>query len=123
MQSLVINFHLSFSRIADAEENLGESEVREAHLAKSLYYIQIGDKVHPFYSIVNLFTGFLCIFAVFPLTYLLMSQAKALDQLKVTESKTVAVGQKMDLVFNTLQLGFFYMDFDLISKSIDKAKK
>lgn len=79
-------------KIADAEENLGESEVREAHLAKSLYFIQIGDK------------------------------EKALEQLKVTETKTVAVGQKMDLVFYTLQLGFFYMDFDLISKSIDKAK-
>ncbi|EOY22391.1 26S proteasome, regulatory subunit Rpn7,Proteasome component (PCI) domain isoform 2 [Theobroma cacao] len=79
-------------KIADAEENLGESEVREAHLAKSLYYIQIGEK------------------------------EKALEQLKVTESKTVAVGQKMDLVFCTLQIGFFYMDFDLISKSIDKAK-
>lgn len=50
-------------------------------------------------------------------------QEKALEQLKVTETKTVAVGQKMDLVFYTLQLGFFYMDFDLISKSIDKAKK
>ena len=46
-----------------------------------------------------------------------------MEQLKVTESKTVAVGQKMDLVFHTLQLGFFYMDFDLISKSIDKAKR
>lgn len=51
------------------------------------------------------------------------AQEKALEQLKVTESKTVAVGQKMDLVFYTLQLGFFYMDFDLISKSIEKAKK
>ncbi|GAV68017.1 PCI domain-containing protein/RPN7 domain-containing protein [Cephalotus follicularis] len=79
-------------KIADAEENLGESEVREAHLAKSLFYIQIGDK------------------------------EKALEQLKETESKTVAVGQKMDLVFYTLRLGFFYMDFNLISKSIDKAK-
>ncbi|XP_065873747.1 26S proteasome non-ATPase regulatory subunit 6 homolog [Euphorbia lathyris] len=79
-------------KIADAEENLGESEVREAHLAKSLFYIRIADK------------------------------EKALEQLKLTESKTVAVGQKMDLVFFTLQLGFFYMDFDLISKSIDKAK-
>uniref|UniRef100_A0A6N2MRJ9 26S proteasome regulatory subunit RPN7 n=1 Tax=Salix viminalis TaxID=40686 RepID=A0A6N2MRJ9_SALVM len=78
-------------KIADAEENLGESEVREAHLAKSLFYIRIGDK------------------------------DKALEQLKVTEGKTVAVGQRMDLVFYTLQLGFFYMDFDLISKSIDKA--
>lgn len=32
-------------RIADAEENLGESEVREAHLAKALYFIRISDKV------------------------------------------------------------------------------
>lgn len=80
-------------KIADAEENLGESEVREAHLAKSLFYIRIGDK------------------------------EKALEQLKVTEGKTVAVGQKMDLVFYTLQMGFFDLDFDLISKSIDKAKK
>ncbi|RWW72034.1 hypothetical protein BHE74_00020215 [Ensete ventricosum] len=32
------------NRIADAEEHLGESEVREAHLAKSLFFIQIGDK-------------------------------------------------------------------------------
>jgi 26S proteasome regulatory subunit N7 len=79
-------------KIVDAEENLGESEVREAHLAKSLFYIRIGDK------------------------------DKALEQLKITETKTVAVGQKMDLVFYTLQLGFFYMDFDLISKSIDRAK-
>ncbi|CAL9179443.1 unnamed protein product, partial [Musa hybrid cultivar] len=79
-------------KIADAEENLGESEVREAHLAKSLFFIRIGDK------------------------------EKALEQLKTTEEKTVAACQKMDLVFYTLQLGFFYMDFDLISKSIDKAK-
>ncbi|KAK9009252.1 hypothetical protein V6N11_035795 [Hibiscus sabdariffa] len=61
-------------RIADAEENLGESEVREAHLAKSLYYIQIGEK------------------------------GKALEQLKVTETKTVAVGQKMDLVVDAPEI-------------------
>ncbi|KAK9942094.1 hypothetical protein M0R45_007783 [Rubus argutus] len=79
-------------KIADAEENLGESEVREAHLLKFLFFIRIGNK------------------------------EKALEQLKLTETKTVAVGQKMDLLFYTLQLGFFCMDFDLISKSIDKAK-
>ncbi|KAK9069880.1 hypothetical protein SSX86_010276 [Deinandra increscens subsp. villosa] len=50
------------------------------------------------------------------------SEVKALEQLKVTESKTVAVDQRMDLVFYALQLGFFHMDFDLISRSIDKAK-
>jgi hypothetical protein len=30
----------------------------------------------------------------------------------VTEGKTVAVGQKMGLVFYTLQIGLFYMDFE-----------
>jgi hypothetical protein len=39
----VIIFHVS--RIADAEENLGEVEVREAHIAKSLYFIRVGEKV------------------------------------------------------------------------------
>ncbi|PWA89842.1 26S proteasome, regulatory subunit Rpn7 [Artemisia annua] len=65
----------------------------EGHLAKSLFFIRIGDK------------------------------EKALEQLKVTEDKTVVVGQRIDLVFYTLQMDFFYMDFDLILKSIDKAKK
>ena len=39
-------------RIADAEENLGESEVREAHLAKSLFFIRIGDKVCTYYNLL-----------------------------------------------------------------------
>ncbi len=79
-------------KIADAEENLGESEVREALLAKALFVIRIGEK------------------------------DKALEQLKVAEAKTVAVGQKMDLVFHTLRLGFFFLDFKLISVNIEKAK-
>lgn len=107
---------LILSRIADAEENLGESEVREAHLAKSLFYIRIGDKVHKTFC-------FLFLFLYEWLFTFSKIQEKALEQLKVTEGKTVAVGQKMDLVFHTLQIGFFHMDFDLISKSIDKAKK
>ena len=40
----------SFLRIADAEENLGESEVREAHLAKALFFIRIADKVNDYNS-------------------------------------------------------------------------
>eukprot|EP00271_Cylindrocystis_brebissonii_P010652 TRINITY_DN26925_c0_g1_i1.p1 TRINITY_DN26925_c0_g1~~TRINITY_DN26925_c0_g1_i1.p1 ORF type:complete len:386 (-),score=102.10 TRINITY_DN26925_c0_g1_i1:286-1443(-) len=79
-------------RITDAQENLGESEVREALLAKALFYVRILDK------------------------------EKALEQLKVTETKTVAVGQKMDLVFHSLKLGFVDLDFDLISQNIAKAK-
>jgi len=106
-------------RIADAEENLGESEVREAHLAKSLFFIRIGDKVYNYY---HLLISHMLLELNFGNTFF-MYQEKALEHLKITETKTVAVGQKMDLVFYTLQLGFFDMDFDLISKSIDKAKK
>lgn len=55
LSQLLIDFlSLSF-RIADAEENLGESEVREAHLAKSLYFIQIGDKVYMLIAYYSLF--------------------------------------------------------------------
>lgn len=79
-------------RIEDAQENLGESEVREALLAKALFYIRIGDK------------------------------EKSLEHLRETETKTVAVGQKMDLVFHILRLGFFHLDFNLITKSVDRAK-
>lgn len=39
------------AKIADAEENLGETEVRESLLAKANYYNQIGDKVCIFYSL------------------------------------------------------------------------
>lgn len=39
-------------RITDAEENLGESEVREAHLAKSLFFIRIGDKVYTYCNLL-----------------------------------------------------------------------
>lgn len=40
-------------RIKDAEENLGESEVRDAYLARALFYIRIGDKVRPTLQIVR----------------------------------------------------------------------
>ena len=43
---LLVNYISYLWRIADAEENLGESEVREAHLAKSLYFIRVGEKVY-----------------------------------------------------------------------------
>eukprot|EP00898_Chlorokybus_atmophyticus_P003190 jgi/Chlat1/3872/Chrsp26S04015 len=79
-------------KIKDAEENLGDTEVREALLAKAEYFVNIGDK------------------------------DKALAALQVTEDKTVAVGQKMDLVFTVLRVGLFWMDFPLIRRNIEKAK-
>ena len=58
---IIIEYHFLFKwliwlhlfRIADAEENLGESEVREAHLAKSLFFIRIGDKVDIFETVCS----------------------------------------------------------------------
>ena len=52
-----------------------------------------------------------------------MPQAKALEELNLTETKTVAVGQKMDLVFHILRLGFFSTDFALLSQNLEKAKR
>lgn len=61
------------AKIKDAEENLGESEVREAFLAKADFLAKIGDK------------------------------ESALVAYAETEKKTVAMGQRMDLVFSILR--------------------
>ena len=80
------------NRIKDAEENLGETEVREAYLAKAEFFKRLGDR------------------------------EKTLELYEATEKKTVAVGQKMDLVFSILRLGLFYLDFDLLAKNLQKQK-
>eukprot|EP00218_Dolichomastix_sp_CCMP3274_P007920 CAMPEP_0170142468 /NCGR_PEP_ID=MMETSP0033_2-20121228/7647_1 /TAXON_ID=195969 /ORGANISM="Dolichomastix tenuilepis, Strain CCMP3274" /LENGTH=415 /DNA_ID=CAMNT_0010378797 /DNA_START=56 /DNA_END=1304 /DNA_ORIENTATION=+ len=81
------------ARIEDAKENLGESEVREGLLAKSLFFVKIGDK------------------------------AKALEAFEVTEKQTVAVGLKMDVQFHVLRLGMFHSDVPLMKQSIAKIKE
>jgi len=78
--------------LKDAIENLGESEVREAMLAKANHYTRIGDKEN------------------------------AVTQFRLTEEKTVGSGQKLDLVFTQIRLGLFWMDHDLIARSIEKAR-
>jgi len=78
--------------IADAEANLGESEVREGHLARAEFYCTIGDK------------------------------AKAQETYSQTIEKTVGAGQKLDIIFTLIRMGFFYNDNALITKNIEKAK-
>jgi len=78
--------------LKDAVENLGESEVREAHLAKANFYTRIGDR------------------------------EKAITQFALTEPKTIGSGQKLDLVFTQIRLGLFWMDHDLTTRNIEKAK-
>lgn len=66
--SWVVNFTRDVwvvSRISDAEQNLGESEVREAHLAKSLFYIKISDKVGYIVTGSSNFAAFFDIFSIY----------------------------------------------------------
>jgi 26S proteasome regulatory subunit N7 len=80
------------AEILDAEQNLGESEVRQALLKKSEYFCQIGDK------------------------------AEALKAFRITYEKTVGIGYRIDLVFNLIRLGLFFSDHKLINANIAKAK-
>lgn len=75
----------------DAVKNLGETEVREALLARSDYYCRIGNK------------------------------EKALEHYEETLKKTVALGQKLDILFTLVRLGFFYDDSELVRGSIKRA--
>ncbi|CAD5224896.1 unnamed protein product [Bursaphelenchus xylophilus] len=78
--------------INDAEQNLGESEVRQAWLRKSEYLCQIGDK------------------------------AAALTSFRQTYEKTVGIGYRIDLVFSLIRVGLFFLDHKLINANIAKAK-
>lgn len=78
--------------IEDAEKNLGEMEVREANLRKSEYLCRIGDK------------------------------EGAITAFRKTYEKTVSLGHRLDIVFHQIRIGLFYLDHDLITRNIDKAK-
>lgn len=78
--------------IEDAEKNLGEMEVREANLKKSEYLCKIGDK------------------------------DGAVTAFRKTYEKTVSLGHRLDIVFHNIRIGLFYLDHDLITRNIDKAK-
>uniref|UniRef100_A0A1L8DT21 26S proteasome non-ATPase regulatory subunit 6 n=1 Tax=Nyssomyia neivai TaxID=330878 RepID=A0A1L8DT21_9DIPT len=78
--------------IEDAEKNLGEMEVREANLKKSEFLCRIGDK------------------------------EGAISAFRKTYDKTVSLGHRLDIVFHNIRLGLFYLDHDLITRNIEKAK-
>lgn len=78
--------------IEDAEKNLTEMEVRENNLKKAEYLCRIGNK------------------------------EEALTALRKTYDKTVSLGQRLDIVFNQIRIGLFYMDHDVITRNVDKAK-
>jgi len=79
-------------KIKDAQENLGESEVRDAMEAKAAFFSRIGEK------------------------------EKSISQYKLTLEKTIGFGQKLDVVFNMFRIGLFWNDHALIKSNLEQAK-
>ena len=81
------------AKIADAEKTQGESEIRDALLAKAEYLTKIGDK------------------------------AAAVEATAKTLEKTVGIGNRMDMVFNAIRIGLFFMDHSLVKTNLAKARQ
>eukprot|EP01101_Sappina_pedata_P006988 TRINITY_DN3599_c0_g1_i1.p1 TRINITY_DN3599_c0_g1~~TRINITY_DN3599_c0_g1_i1.p1 ORF type:complete len:420 (+),score=203.72 TRINITY_DN3599_c0_g1_i1:50-1261(+) len=76
----------------DAEKNHGENEIREALLAKADFLADIGEK------------------------------EKAETAYRITAEKTVAMGQRLDIVFTLIRIGLFWDDNNLVKTNIEKAR-
>lgn len=81
------------SKIKDAEENLGDTEVREALFAKADFLMCIGER------------------------------AAAEQAFKVTEEKTAGGGQKLDITFAIIRQDIAAGDWHAAKASISKAKR
>lgn len=79
-------------RIKDANENLGDIEIRDALLAKAEFYNRIGDK------------------------------DAAIQAYQDSFEKTVGVGGKLDNILAVIRIAFFFDDIALAKKEIDRAK-
>jgi len=76
-----------------AEEVEYESDEKDALLSKAEYLCKIGDK------------------------------DECLSYFRKAYDKTVALGQRLDIIFNIIRVGLFYMDNDLVTRNIAKAKQ
>ena len=80
-------------KLEDAEKNEGETEIREALLARAEFHVRIGE------------------------------HAKAVAAYDETYKKTVAMGLRLDLLLSKIRVGFFFEDMKLVSSIIVQAKK
>ncbi|KAK4686560.1 26S proteasome regulatory subunit N7, partial [Tremellales sp. Uapishka_1] len=78
-------------KLADAEENLGESEVSELLRNKAMYLCRIGDKT------------------------------RAIPALETALAKTAGLGARIDLVLAMVRIGIFSSDHQLVISSIAQA--
>ena len=79
-------------KIAECDKNEGESEIREAYLARADFYVRTGEN------------------------------AKAQAALEETFTKTVAIGLRLDLLLTKLRVALFFDDLKLVKATIDRAK-
>eukprot|EP00922_Rhytidocystis_sp_ex-Travisia-forbesii_P017074 GHVS01025465.1.p1 GENE.GHVS01025465.1~~GHVS01025465.1.p1 ORF type:complete len:399 (+),score=66.90 GHVS01025465.1:146-1342(+) len=80
------------NKIADAKENYGDSEVREAHLKKAHFFCRICDK------------------------------DKAMSELEGCYQKGVGSGSRLDSLLWIIRLGLFTADLPVVTKYIHQAK-
>lgn len=81
------------AKLKDAEENSGESEVREALLARAEFFARIFDR------------------------------EKAEEAYEKTFKATIGVGQKIDIVLSLIRMGLTAMDYKSIATNITRAKE
>lgn len=86
---------LKDKKIQEAEELEGDTDVRDACIAKADYLSQIGSK----------------------------TEAIALYKKVYKFEKHVTLGVKLDICFALMRIGLFYNDRPLITENIEKAKK
>lgn len=92
------------TKLKDAEENQGESEVSELLRSKAMYLCRIGNKVR-----------------VLKPTPGLTMQELALPALETALEKTAGLGARIDLVLAMVRLGLFSSDVQLVTSSMTRA--
>ncbi|CDJ40355.1 26s proteasome regulatory complex subunit,putative [Eimeria tenella] len=80
-------------QLKDAEENYGDTEVREVLLQRAHLFCRIGDI------------------------------PRAVEAYRVAYAKTVGIGSRLDLILTLLRTGIVYKDRDLVKKQLFLAKQ
>jgi len=77
--------------VKDAKENLGDTEIRDACLARAEYFREVGQK------------------------------ERAVEAFEQTLEKTVSLGHRLDIVFTLICMALVDMDHKLIAKNMERA--
>jgi 26S proteasome regulatory subunit N7 len=92
------------TKLKEAEENQGDSEISELLRERAMYYCRIGDKVCHNLREANA-----------------DQQERALPAIEAALEKTAGVGARIDLVLAKVRLGLFSFDNTLMTDNITTA--